>query len=89
MEERDYPQAPDRPMSQLDELYQELARVHDLISTLDGRLSPVSHHGLKNSEKALAAGSTTAAQQNHISTAVQAANAAGNRIREIIDSLAV
>lgn len=77
----------DRPQSQLEALFGELAQVHDLISTLTDRLSPVIHHGLKNAEKALAGSQPSA--PNHVSTAVDAANAAARRLRDLIDSLAV
>lgn len=89
MEEAAYATQPDRPMSQLDTLFGELAHVHDLISTLEGRLSPVIHHGLKDNSAKLATQAGSPAAQNHISTAVEATAAAARRLREVIDSLAV
>jgi hypothetical protein len=85
--DKEYAIAADRPVSELDRLYSELSHVHELIDSLESRLYPVTHHGVKSVGKLVE--QATPSPENHISTAVAAANAAGNRLREIIDSLAV
>ena len=77
----------DRPASELDNLLSELSRAHDLITTLEHRLSPVIHHGLK--ENAQLAGGNAVKSENHITQAVSIANAIGNRLNELTKSLAV
>lgn len=80
--------AAERPISELDRLYAELTRVHDYISQLEHRLAPVIHHGLKQNAAAVSSQAVPTAE-NHITTAVSAANAAGNRLAELTQSLAV
>lgn len=85
MEETAY--TADKAPSELNNLLAELSRAHDLITTLEHRLAPVVHHGLKDGG-VLAPGNAVKSD-NHISQAVSIANAIGNRINELTKSLAV
>lgn len=83
------PVAPPAP-SELNRLFNELARAHELISSLENRLAPISHGGIKAAEQKLATTANDAVRsESHISSAVNIAEAVGNRLGQIIENLAV